>query len=238
MLECLKFGNNNVPTIQVGDNIYVAVKDIGLALGVDKNTLNAIVRNHLPKELKLNKKDIDLDIAFHRFKLFTTITGACRVILGSTHPNKFEVIDYILQRHDDLEDKVLILEGKTKKEATPIDNDIPQEIENKYRTTLYSILKLKTPVVQSRKKITFHYYCISCRAADVKRSIKRFQEKHEDSKLLLRMVCNGSEPLRVWEKARSITRFRNYFNINKGHEHILDINEADVEDDSITITEV
>ena len=55
MLEMLKFGIQSVPTIQVQDSVYVAVKDIKIALGVDQTTIQAIVRNHLPADLKFNK---------------------------------------------------------------------------------------------------------------------------------------------------------------------------------------
>ena len=196
---------------------------------VDKTTLQPLVRNHLPVELRLSRKDIDLDIAWNRSKLFTTAAGACRVILASKHPDRFEVLDNILQRIDDLESEVLNLKTKLK----PPIKEVDEQINDKYHASIYSIFKLGTPVVKSSKNINFHYYYISCHARDVKSSIKRFREVHENSMLLLKMVYNGSNPIRNWELSRQIYRFRNYFNINKGHEDILDIYKLAEEDEVI-----
>ena len=52
----------------------------------------------------------------------------------------------------------------------------------------------------------------------MKNGIKNFCEKHSRSIIILKIV-NG--PLRVWKKNQSITMFRCYFRINKGHDHIL-----------------
>ena len=48
MLECIKFGDCKVKTIQIGNGWLAAVPHIGIALGVDSDTLKGIVRNHLP----------------------------------------------------------------------------------------------------------------------------------------------------------------------------------------------
>ena len=52
----------------------------------------------------------------------------------------------------------------------------------------------------------------------MKNGIKNFCEKHSRSIIILEIV-NG--PLRVWKKNHSITIFRCYFRIKKGHDHIL-----------------
>ena len=49
MLECIKFGDCKVKTIQW----FVAVRHIGIALGVSSDTLKGIVRNHLSQQDKL-----------------------------------------------------------------------------------------------------------------------------------------------------------------------------------------
>ena len=59
----------------------------------------------------------------------------------------------------------------------------------------------------------------------LKNGIKSFREKHPGSMVTLKMV-NG--PLRVWKENHSITMFRCYFRINKGHGHILLIHDKKV----------
>ena len=52
----------------------------------------------------------------------------------------------------------------------------------------------------------------------MKNGIKNFRKKHPGCIIILKMV---NVPLRVWKKNHSITVFRHYFCINKGHDHIL-----------------
>ena len=52
----------------------------------------------------------------------------------------------------------------------------------------------------------------------MKNGIKNFREKHPGSIIILKMV---NDLLRVWNKNHSITIFRCHFRINKGHDHIL-----------------
>ena len=48
MLECIKFGNFKIKTIQIGDEWFVSVRHIRIALGVGLDTLKGIVCHHLP----------------------------------------------------------------------------------------------------------------------------------------------------------------------------------------------
>ena len=82
----------------MGDDCYVAVKNIGI------------------------RKYIGLDIPYGGEKLFTTIAGACRVILGSTHPDKFDVLHFLIERHVQLQDHIWQL---NKKELVSLDDSIP-----------------------------------------------------------------------------------------------------------------
>ena len=50
MLECIKFGDCKIKTIQIEDEWFVPVRRIGIALGVSSDTLKGIVRNHLPQQ--------------------------------------------------------------------------------------------------------------------------------------------------------------------------------------------
>ena len=52
----------------------------------------------------------------------------------------------------------------------------------------------------------------------MKNGIKNFREKHPGSIIILKMI---NDPLRVWKENHSVTMFRCYFRINKGHDHIL-----------------
>ena len=55
--------------------------------------------------------------------------------------------------------------------------------------------------------------------------IKNFREKHPGFIIIHKMV---NDPLRVWKKNNSITMFRCYFRINKGHDHILLVDDKKV----------
>ena len=83
----------------------MSVHHIGTALGVSSDTLNGIVHNHLPQQYKCSRKEINIDNSYDDSKFFTTIPGACRVILGSTHPDRHDIIDFLAERHNYLQDK-------------------------------------------------------------------------------------------------------------------------------------
>ena len=73
------------------------MRHIGIALGKSSNTLKGIVCHHLPQQYKFSRKEINIDDDYDGSKLFTTIPGACRVILGSTHPDRHDVIDFVVK---------------------------------------------------------------------------------------------------------------------------------------------
>ena len=98
MLECIKLGDCKTKTIQIEDEWFVSMRHIGIALGISFNTLKGIVCHHLPQQYKFSRKEINIDDDYDGSKLFTTIPGACRVILGSTHPDRHDVIDFIVER--------------------------------------------------------------------------------------------------------------------------------------------
>ena len=95
MLECIKFGDCKIKTIQIEDKWFVPVCHIGIALGVGSATLKGIVCHHLPQQYNFLKKEINIDDSYDGSKLFTTIPGTCRVILGSKHHDRHEVIDFL-----------------------------------------------------------------------------------------------------------------------------------------------
>ena len=50
MLECIKFGDCKVKTLEIGNEWFVVVWYIGIALGVCSDTLKCIVHSHLPQQ--------------------------------------------------------------------------------------------------------------------------------------------------------------------------------------------
>ena len=87
MLECIKFGDCKIKTIQIDDEWFVSVRHIDIALGIGSDILKGILLHHLPLQYKFSRKEISIDDAYDSFKLFTTIPGACSIILGSTQPD-------------------------------------------------------------------------------------------------------------------------------------------------------
>ena len=66
--------------MQIGNEWFVALGNIGIALGVNFDTLKGIVSNNLPQQYKFSRKEIDVDISYDVSTLFTTILGAYSVI--------------------------------------------------------------------------------------------------------------------------------------------------------------
>ena len=100
MLECIKFGDCKIKPIQIEDEQYVSVRHFGIALGVSLDTLKGVVRHYLPQQYKFSRKEINIDDPDDGSKLFTIIRGACRAILGSTDPDRHDVIDFPVERHN------------------------------------------------------------------------------------------------------------------------------------------
>ena len=78
--------------------------------------------------------------------LFTTIPGACRVILVSTHPNRHDVIDFLVGRHIYLQDQAW--EAQKTRHVT-LDNSIPTP--KHYREHIYFVFKLVEPALLESK---------------------------------------------------------------------------------------
>ena len=156
MLECIKFGDCKINTIQIEDEWFVSVRYIGIALGVGPDTLKGIVGHYLPSQYKFSRKEINIGDSYDGSKLFNTIPGACRVILGSTHPDWHDVINFLLERHNYLQDQAWKVQ-KTRHVA--LDNSIPTA--KHYRGHVYFVFKLGEPALLGSKKIAFEYACIS-----------------------------------------------------------------------------
>ena len=106
MLECITFGDCKIKTIQIEDKWFVSVRHIGIALGVGPGTLKGLVRHHLPQQYKFSREEISIDDSYDGCKLFATIPGAYMVILGSTYPDRHDVINFFVERHSYLQDQI------------------------------------------------------------------------------------------------------------------------------------
>ena len=213
MLKYIKLGDCKIKTIQIEDEWFVSVRHIGIALGVSSVTLKVVVRNHFPKQYKFSRKEINTDDPYDGSKLFTTIPGACRVIVGSTHSDRHDVINFLVERHNYLQDQAWKVQ-KTRHVA--LDDSIP--ILKHFGEHIYFVFKLGQPALLGSKKIAYEYARISRYPWHMKNEMKNFSEKHPGSIIIFKMI---NDPLRVWKKNHSITVFRCYFRINKGHDHIL-----------------
>ena len=120
------------------------------------HTLKGIVRHHLPQQYKFSRKEIDIDDSYDGSKLFTTIPGARRVILGSTHPDRHDVINFFLERHNYLQDQPWKAQ-KTRHVA--LDDSIPTA--KNHREHIYFVFKLGESALLGSKKIAYEYACIS-----------------------------------------------------------------------------
>ena len=56
MLECIRFRDWKINTIQIEDKWLVSVRHVGIALGVSSDTLKSIVHHHLPQQYKFSRK--------------------------------------------------------------------------------------------------------------------------------------------------------------------------------------
>ena len=61
MLECIKFEDCKIKTIQREHEGFVSVRHIGIALGVSSDTVKGIVRHHLSYQYKFSWKEINID---------------------------------------------------------------------------------------------------------------------------------------------------------------------------------
>ena len=107
MLECIKFGDFKIKTIQIESEWFVSVRHIGIALGVSFDTLKGIERHHLPQQYKFSRKEINIDDPYDG-----SIDDPYDGILGSKHPDQHDVLDFLVERHDYLQDQAWEVQNK------------------------------------------------------------------------------------------------------------------------------
>ena len=149
MLECIKFEDCKIKTIQIEDEWFVSVHHIGIALGVSSDKLKGKVRDHLPQQYKFARKEINIDDSHDGSKLFTTIPGVCRVI-GSTHPDWHDAINFLVERHNYLQHQACKVQ-KTRHVA--LADSIPTA-KNDWKH-IYFVFKLGEPGLLGSKKIAY-----------------------------------------------------------------------------------
>ena len=93
-----------------------------------------------------------------------------------------------------------------------------------YRKHMHFAFKLGEPALLGSERISEEYACISRYPWHMKNGIKNFRRRHPGSIAILKMV---KKFLRVWKENHSITMCRCYFRINKGHHHILLVDDHD-----------
>ena len=196
MLECIKFGDCKIKTMQIENEWFVSVRCNHVALGVSSVTLKGIVRNHLPQQYRFSRKYINIYDSYDGSKLFTTIPGSCRIILGSTHSDRHDVIDFLAERHNYLQNQA---RKAQKTRHVELDDSIPTA--KIHREHIYFVLKLGEPTLLGSKKVAYEYTCISRYPWHMKNGIKNFREKHPGFIIILKMV---NDPLRVWKKNYNI----------------------------------
>ena len=189
------------------------MRHIGNALGVSSDTLKDIVRHYMSQQCKFSRKEINIDVSYDGSKLFTIIPEVCRIILDLTHPDRYDVLDFLVERQNHVQDQV---QEAQKTEHVALDNSIPAA--KNYRELIYFVFILGQPELLGSKRIAYGYDCISRYPRHMKNGIKKFREKHPGSIIILKMVNNH---LSVWKENHSNTIFRCYFLSSKGHKHIL-----------------
>ena len=169
MLECIKFGDCKINAIQIEDEGFVSVRQIGIALGVGRDPLKGILRHHLPQQHKFSRKEINIDDSYDVSKLFTIIPGACRVILSSKNTDRHDVIDFLVERHNYVQDQAWKAQ-ETKYVA--LDDSI--STTKNYRKHIYALFKLGEPALLGSKKIAYQYTRISRYPWHMKMELKTF----------------------------------------------------------------
>ena len=96
------------------------------------------------------------------------------------------------------------------------------------------MFKLGEPALLGSKRIAYEDACNSLYPWHMKNGINNFCETHPGSIIILKML---NDPLLVWKENQSITLLRYYFRINKGHNHILLVDDGRNGDGHEKVTE-
>ena len=114
MLESITFWDCKKRTTQTRNEWLVPLHHIGIALGVGSDILKSIIRYHLPQQYKFSRKQIGIDLFYDGSKFLTTFSAVCRVMVGSKHPDKYDFLDFLVERHNNIQEQA----GKRRKKST------------------------------------------------------------------------------------------------------------------------
>ena len=92
------------------------------------------------------------------------------VALGSTHPDRHDIVDFLVERHNYLQDQA----WKTQKTRhVALDDSIPTA--KNYRKHINFVFKLGEPAMLGGKRIAYEYARISRYPWHMKNGIKNFR---------------------------------------------------------------
>ena len=114
MLESITFWDCRKRTTQTRNEWLVPLHHIGIALGVGSDILKSIIRYHLPQQYKFLRKQIGIDLFYDGSKFFTTLSEVCRVMVGSKNPDKYDFLDFLVDRHNNIQEQA----GQRRKKST------------------------------------------------------------------------------------------------------------------------
>ena len=170
MLECIKFGDRKVKTIQIRNKWFVNVHHIVAALAVSSDTLIIYLCS-----ISFQERKLVLISLLMAPKLFTTVPRAHRVILGSAHPDGYDILDFLVERHNHLQDQAWEAQ---KTEHAALDNSIP--IAKNSQEYIHFVFKLGKPALLGSKRNSYEYACILRYPWHMENWINNFHDKHLD----------------------------------------------------------
>lgn len=122
---------------------------MGIALGISSSAFKGIIRHHLSQQCMFSRKETGIDSSYDSSKLFTTIPGTYRVILGSAHPDRHDVLVFFVERHNHLQDPAWKVQ---KTGQVVLDDSIP--VAETYREHIYFVFNLGEPKLLGIERIS------------------------------------------------------------------------------------
>ena len=128
--------------------------------------------------------------------MFISIPWPSRVILVSTYSDRYDVLDFLVEQYNYLQDQSRELQRKT---HVGLEDNIP--VAKKYQRHIYCVFKVGEPVLLGSKRIAHEYVCNSRYPRHLKTGIKRFRDKHPGS---ITIQKAAHDPLQVWKENQNI----------------------------------
>ena len=100
------------------------------------------------QQYKFSRTEINIDDPYDASKLFTTISGARKIILISTHPDWHDVIDFLIKR-----DHYLLDQAWKAQKIGHVALDDSIATAKIYRKHIYFVFKSGEPALLGSKRI-------------------------------------------------------------------------------------